>query len=500
MTAPAVHPDKSDIQRPIVYGYNLDCSRHFVLQVKNAYKARRFLGELVRLGLITDASIGSRDVKLMKNRELGPINVGITYRGLAMLGLPDRYLYVFQEKARAFAEGAYERAARRLADTGPSAAESWEECFKPDSAHVLLSIHAGEGVEWKTVTKRLKKVRGAYGLRGWNCPFDGRHLTTEEDGRTAHFGFRDGIAQPAIRDFHKEKKFEKLHEPGEFLLGYENDEGFNSWLLPFPRLLPWLLPDAPFDDPEFFKNGSFAVFRKMEQNVEAFHAAVRKWAEKLGGGRNLDEWSQYVMAKMCGRWLDGRVVTAESPSAPDGSIVPGGAMTDEALDEFDFSDDKEGLGCPYGAHIRRMNPRADLVVPFRRRPLIRRGMPYGPAYKPNSAEPGSAKPESKETDRKKERGLLGLFFCASLEDQFEHLLAEWGDSNPMGPDNRGNAKDPLVGNHEDPEAVFDVPVPGETLRQLDGFTPYVTTRGTLYTFYPSLAALDMIACISTLES
>ena len=45
----------------------------------------------------------------------------------------------------------------------------------------------------------------------------------------------------------------------------------------------------------------------------------------------------------------------------------------------------------------------------------------------------------------KKRGLLGLFFCASLEDQFEHLLSQWGDATPMGPPNRGTAKDPFIG-------------------------------------------------------
>ena len=86
---------------------------------------------------------------------------------------------------------------------------------------------------------------------------------------------------------------------------------------------------------------------------------------------------------------------------------------------------------------------------------------------------------------------MGLFFCASLEDQFEHLLAEWGASNPMGPHNRGNAKDPMMGN-QDPSAVFDIPMPEDELRQLDGFTRFVTTRGTLYAFFPGRAALTML--------
>jgi hypothetical protein len=73
------------------------------------------------------------------------------------------------------------------------------------------------------------------------------------------------------------------------------------------------------------------------------------------------------------------------------------------------------------------------------------------------------------------------------------LLTDWGHDNPMGPDNRGNARDPMVSSHQDPLACFDIPMPGETLRQLDNFHQYVTTRGTLYAFFPSLGTIGRIA-------
>ena len=104
-------------------------------------------------------------------------------------------------------------------------------------------------------------------------------------------------------------------------------------------------------------------------------------------------------------------------------------------------------------------------------------MPYGPEYR-------------KDDDEK--RGLLGLFFCASLEDQFEHLLCEWGDANPMGPPNRGTAKDPFTGA-QGSKSVFDIPIPGSDLHQLDAFKSFVTTRGTVYAFFPSLKGIEMIS-------
>jgi len=480
MTAPPADPVKAEVQRLVVYSYTLNRSRHFVLQVIDPVAARDFLAGIVDKGLITNASLDDNDVQSLKKDGFCPLNIGFTYRGLEKLQLREPYLRVFQEKAKAFAEGAFLRAARRLADTGPSAAERWEECFKLEHAHVLLAMHADEERELDEVAETLEEMPGAAGLDGWKTPLEGCHLTTNRKERTVHFGLRDGISDPAIKGFHEEKAWRDgsrkltLHAPGEFLLGYRNDDQFNPWLLinPSPRPNPWLLPLNPAPGlAEFFRNGSFAAFRKMEQHEREFRDFVAKWATKRG------VTAEYVRAKLAGRWDDGRVVKPGEQQAPS-DPTPADAAE---MDEFDFADDPRGEGCPFGSHIRRMNPRTDMVVPARSRSLIRRSMPYGPPYQENESEKGPR------------RGLLGLFFCASLEDQFEHLLAEWGNANPMGPGNLGNAKDPVIGNHENPAAIFDIPMKGEKARQLDGFSPFVTTCGTLYAFFPSLTALSRIA-------
>jgi deferrochelatase/peroxidase EfeB len=340
----------------------------------------------------------------------------------------------------------------------------------------------------------LRQIPGASGLSGWARPFDGRHLSTvdgrplpkDKDIRVEHFGFRDGISNPVIKGFPPDPS--QSHAPGEFLLGYWNDEKFNPWLLvdPWPKPNPrprTLNPASALT--EFFRNGSFGALRKLEQDVEGFRASVERWAVQLGGGQDLEKWKEYVRAKLSGRWWNGAVLRpgeSEPPVRPGGNSPASelcGYLLSPKLNDFDFSGDPRAHGCPFGAHIRRMNPRGDPVAPSRKRPLIRRGMPYGPEYD--------------QEHRSKPRGLLGLYFCASLEDQFEHLLSEWGNANPMGPDNRGDSKDPLVGNHQDRRAFFDIPMLGEPLRQLDGFNRYVTTRGTLYAFFPSVGTIGRIA-------
>lgn len=481
MIAPPDVPDKAEVQRLVPYGYALNCSRHFILRVTKADDARTFVGKLVAQDFITTASVHTAGVKKLKDQGHCAANIGFTYRGLQKLELGVPYQRVFQEKATAFVEGASARAARRLADSGPSAAQCWDERFDPDHAHVLLSTHADTQEELRDFAAVLRRIPGAVrGLSGWEQPFEGCHLTQDKRVRTEHFGFRDGISNPVIEGFLPQR--DKAHAPGEFLLGYWNDEKFNPWLLvnPWPKPDPWLLRLNPAPKlTEFFRNGSFAAFRQLEQDVRGFNASVERWAIQLGGGQDLDKWIDYVRAKLAGRWWNGAVVQPgqNDPPARSGDYPPS-----TELNNFDFSEDPRARGCPFGAHIRRMNPRNDPVVPFRKRPLIRRGMPYGPKFDPD-----------RDQSRDQARGLLGLFFCASLEDQFEHLLIEWGNANPMGPDNRGNARDPLIGNHQDPLAFFDIPVPGEALRELDGFNRYVTTRGTLYAFFPSLGTIGRIA-------
>lgn len=454
MSASSRGLDFSEIQKLIVKAYPKAQVRHFVLRISDGEKGRVFLERLLQKGWITAASIADESLKT----EPCLLNIGFTYRGLEQLRLPRSHLNVFHEKARAFVESAYLRAARRLADYGNSAAEHWQESFKLNFAHVLVSIYADDNRILTQRTADLKLLSHDCGLDGWDAPLDGCRLPGNRG--EVHFGFRDGVSKVSIADI---PPGSGGHQPGEFLLGYANDAKFN----------PWLLATRP-DLADFFRNGSFAAFRKIEQHEAQFRDYVNTWSIRLNVSR------EYVMAKLCGRWPNGMVMTKDSPSsAPAVWRKTSGDEDLDKIDDFDFSDDPRGVGCPFGAHIRRMNPRSDPVVPFRTRPLIRRGIPYGPAF-------------GRGTENA-ERGLLGLFFCASLEDQFEHLLAEWGDKNPLGPPSKGNATDPLAGNHGDLNAVFDIPGADGKSQQLTGFTQFTRTRGTLYAFYPSISALKQIA-------
>jgi deferrochelatase/peroxidase EfeB len=113
---------------------------------------------------------------------------------------------------------------------------------------------------------------------------------------------------------------------------------------------------------------------------------------------------------MCGRWRRNGTPLALSPDTPN----PSPAVD---LAKFDYVGDSR---CPYGAHIRRCNPRGGHIVQRvanNSRRLVRRGVPYGPSYDP--AQPRD--PNQAE----QERGLLGNFIGASLGAQFEAMSCDW---------------------------------------------------------------------------
>jgi deferrochelatase/peroxidase EfeB len=261
------------------------------------------------------------------------------------------------------------------------------------------------------------------------------------------------------------------------VLGYLQDCGADPWVAG-PGLQIW--PDKVR---AFFRNGSFGVLQQIEQDVSAFERFVEEKAKETQLSPGM------IKGKLCGRYPNGRPLAA-------------GDGVDPRMD-FDYSADPKGHRCPFGSHARRMNPRlprtnavdgenpmdppdaGDRPAHFgRARPLLRRGMPYGPPWVS----------EEKEKANPQQRGLIGQFFCASIEDQYEHLLGEWAERVPLGSPDEGGARDPLFGAHEPSDGPFDIPrPPGQPVLRLKGLTAFTRTIGVAYLFYPSLTT---VACIA----
>jgi deferrochelatase/peroxidase EfeB len=152
---------------------------------------------------------------------------------------------------------------------------------------------------------------------------------------------------------------------------------------PFEPLERVLRPDpfAPVAD----CLGSLVVFRKLEQNVRAFAAREQELADRL---RLAGEERDRAGALIVGRFRDGTPVV----------VSPTGGWHPVHDNNFTYNQDPLGRRCPMHAHIRKVNPRGDVLRPKdvatdRLRRITRRGITYGqrgprPAISRPAASPG----------------------------------------------------------------------------------------------------------------
>lgn len=323
-----------------------------------------------------------------------------------------------------------------------------------------------------------------------------------------HFGFRDGISQPVIRGtqrFARGAQPRDIMAPGEFLLGYKSNQGYYP---PTPVVSrKWdarnqlgSIPTAgesrfsAFQDPrpqvrDFGRNGSFLAIRQLEQHVDKFHDYAERCVKELMkntddmlpdliGGEVTRDW---VEAKMMGRWRDG-VPLIDRPIGPVPPEAADDAPGDETDTDLNFGvDDPQGLYCPFGAHIRRVNPRGSLapgddsqLMITNRHRLLRRGRSY---------------------QQDDEKGLLFVGLCADIERQFEFIQQSWLGSTSFA--GLTNEPDPIVSVK--PSGVttrFTIPTSAGSLAVAGSAESFVTVRGGGYFFLPGRSALMFLAGFS----
>ncbi|HYC96424.1 cytochrome P450 [Brevundimonas sp.] len=331
-----------------------------------------------------------------------------------------------------------------------------------------------------------------------------------------HFGFRDGVAAPIIRgteQFSPRGGERETVEPGEFILGYRNNQGYFAPSVIVPSLsdqaehLPVAADamafgfadfkgaDEQFANRDFGRNGAFLVIRQLNQDVEGFNRFAAEKADELNreygsarlhevtGSRVTGDW---VKAKMMGRWRDGRpLIGNPTEDSPGGDRSPD--------NNFSYGrDDPRGHACPLGAHIRRANPRDSLEpddpqeqVITRRHALLRRGRVY--FYDRRRKAYAMRRPPA----RNAEHGLLFVALCADLERQFELVQQTWINN----PSFHGLTREP------DPisspatsggDRCFTIPTAAGPLT-LKNMQSFIELRGGGYFFLPSRSAIAYLA-------
>lgn len=423
--------DQTDLQGNILCGYGRKY-RHGVFLFFRIDDPREFSRWLAaHLGSITTA------VRWTDPPD-STLNVALSFKGLRKMGVRRKLLATFPPEFREGMEGR----AGRLGDTGESDPGRWDKCLK--GLHGVITSAARKRPARNKRRRELEAEARHAGL-AIVCAQD----TDVSKDEREHFGFVDGISQPAIDDPKAgpwKRPGDVPVKPGEFVLGYMDEGGV---IAPAPE--------------EIGANGSYMVVRKLEQNVDGFRDFIRKEA-----GPDRMEW---LAAKMVGRWPDGTPLV-QSPHVP-GRSVEDRDRHREGLNDFTYSGDPHGYRCPIGAHIRRANPRDSLDPEWHftnRHRIIRRGMPY-------AANGGTEKP-----------GLVFVCYQASIERQFEFVQSQWmGDGNAFG---LGSDPDFIAGPSEGKMTIQGSP---------PRFVPmhsFVTTRGGEYFFAPGITALRHIAGLS----
>ncbi|NHR07749.1 peroxidase [Chromobacterium haemolyticum] len=468
MNSPVLQYD--DIQGTILRGYRVDLARHFVLSIRDPASAGRFIRKLVTgqdgLPRVTTAE------RWLK-KPSGFLNIGFTCPGLAALGVGAEQLASFDP---AFQLGATNAAsASAVGDVGDSSPAQWIGGLADGGrVHVLLSL-------WVAKDPALLESLSARLRQGFADGFSelSAHDAQALPDNQVHFGYRDSIAQPTIAGAPARKRQapddQEVVATGEFLLGYLNQSGGVYTVKP----------------EQLSRNGSYAAFRILEQDVAGFDAFLNEYAAKAGIDPEL------LAAKVCGRWRNGNPLTLRPDEA--GATLPADQLNDfNYVNSQPSQDDTLGLKCPIGSHIRRNNPRNGAVVgtDSAHHRIVRRAMPYGPAYDP--LRPTQAA-----------RGLIGYFINASLRNQFEFLSGQWSllsdfvksATEPGNPD-AGNAvfnisgEDVFLGVNNAADSSFTLAAPGRMGKNntvLKGFSRMITTRGGAYCFFPGIGGLRYLA-------
>lgn len=527
----------ADIQGNILNAYGkqgFPKGRAIFLHVDDGEKGREFLETFY--DRVTTAVRWKSDNPYAPKTEVEPperppvtLNFAFTFNGLVALGVPIKTLSMMPAE---FLQGMRARAPI-LGDTSPDGAlDRWDEVWKSEAqagsdkaVHIMVLLNSkmnpttGNPVpEMDALTEEIRsecnRLGGVRILKGHGVgaedyqEMSARLMQDPETGQykpvpLEHFGYVDGISDPVfegqfrpedenVRKVGNGKFTGKLDTPeavndennweplatGEFLLGYP-DEAKETPPAARPNL--------------FSTNGTFMAYRKLEEKVEDFEEYIDKTVPqfaKVYGIEDHDEARATLFAKFSGRWQDG-VPLMLAPTYKDWIAFNEryqDSVTKRAmLSRFVYINDKNGGACPASSHIRRVHPR-DMLGPkddsgtilVNRRRILRRGLPY------------DATNEAGE----RERGIVMLICCASLERQFEFVQQQW--INYGMDSNAGNDTCPLLGIRPTDDLKFVIPNDPEI--EEDG-APYICSKmpqfveakGGAYFFIPSMTSLRMIA-------
>ena len=358
----------------------------------------------------------------------------------------------------------------QLGFQGPSAPSGWwDGAFTTERIHLALHGLFESEDQRDASLAELRQSAAECGLAELAIPSLPRKTLSgvhPADGRV-HFGYRDGVSRFDV-------DWEDAGIPGgvdvrEFLCGYPTVD--------YPTT-----PQKPGPWQDFAREGSYVGLTWMYQDVASFHRFLvdnEADAARVVPAEIAKEW---LAAKLMGRWRDGSPLAKHPDRPPE---------TPDLGNDFGYAEDPDGLRCPIHSHIRVTNCRDQALtfpnqVRFPKGPprLIRRGFVYGP-------------PLEGTIDDGVDRGLVGLFFCARLNEQLYTVLrwmqeTEFGDVFFARP-NGDRGQDAILGNRSKAHANTRMSIPNAGGELAPSLPAFVRFKGVAPLFAPSLSALRVLA-------
>jgi Dyp-type peroxidase family len=472
-----------EIQGNVVAGFNKDYTSYlFYTFPENSAQARAWLADLVKEVATAQEVKQFNDLfrAIRKRRgdhregvvEAAWMNLAFTHEGLGKFDVVDKNeLGLLPDE---FREGMRSRRVT-IGDVGDNDPDQWPNGLGSKTIHALMIVAADSVEDLNREVQYFIRQAASHEVS----------LVFQQDGTTRpdapgheHFGFRDGISQPAIRGLTGSSypQGSRQADPprdviagGEFVLGY-------------PRQQANPAEDPLTPKPEWTQDGSYLVFRRLRQDVRGFSDFLAAEAAKYDG-MSVD----LLGAKLLGRYRSGApLVDAKNATVDPGTTRPEVLKKDE-INSFGYLADPDGADVPRAAHIRKAYPRDQNVFenePAKRPRILRRGIPFGQSFRhghpPDS--PFGANPEFPN-----DRGLCFVCYQRSIRDQFELIQCHWVNKDSV----------PEAGDGMDPVAAQAAPkrirVPGTKADPLDLLEQWVTTTGGEYFFSPSISAMELLS-------
>ena len=319
----------------------------------------------------------------------------------------------------------------------------WEPGYQDSNkVHALFLIADDEGASLMRAAHRLADKLGKFSTI--TQMEHGAALRNDAGQGIEHFGYVDGRSQPL---------YVKALISGTDKPDIDEDGGTIKVWNPAEPLSRVLVTDGlAAGTPDIGRAqeanafGSFFVYRKLEQDVRGFKKNEQVLADVMNTHREAagipiltGDQREIAGALVIGRFEDGTPV----------ALSPKDGFKPLRENDFTYVSDPDGAKCPFASHIRKSNPRGDIIrraLPLlpsgtplppgtpaqlenrleRSRRITRRAIPFGPPIVPEDVASLDDLPTFSPGGSPEDGvGLLFMCFQSSIASQFAFIQRNW---------------------------------------------------------------------------